>query len=313
MQRSGKAKSERHHWWPECVSQHWKNSDGKVHWLLPNGEVKTAPPKKFGCIGNGHYIKLGRNAGETTAWDQNFEPIFDKADRGFPSVISWLQSLERKDVQNAKTLKERFVPQNANDDQIAQLIESLVSLAIRCPMHRESAVSLAEKIRGGGRLPERERNALIAMNMRDSHQSAVSLIGTRGKFAILYSPFREFIFGDGFFHNITSPVQVQLSEPKILVPITPEISVLYARPSQYLTEPRLFTFMVTAEEAVVLNNVVQIYSGNCIFYRTEKPMIIPDYKGGKHMSYTGKNNPVDTLISAIPGVRNNQNYFLWNP
>lgn len=310
MTRQGKTKSEKHHWWPECVSQHWKNKDGLVHWLLPDGEVKTAPPKKFGCIGNGHYIKLGRKPGETTPWDQNFEPIFNKADGGFPSAISWLQSLERRNVPNAKTLTDRFIPQEASDEQIVQLIESIVSLAIRSPMQRETAVRTAEAIRGGGRLPERERNSLITMNMRTSHQAAVSQIGTRGKFAVLYSPEREFIFGDGFFHNISSPVQpYQLNSYKILVPITPEISVLYACPRQYITEPRLFTFVITPEEADTLNNMVQIYSRNSIFYRSEKPTLIQNYQEKEHMSCADTNNLVDALISAIPGVKNSQSFF----
>ena len=110
-QRKGKTKSEKHHWWPECVSRHWKNADDKVHWLKPNGEVIIAPPKNFGCIGNGHYIKLARNAEETSPWDQNFEPIFHDADDKFSDVIAWLKSLERKDVPEAKTLTDRFIPQ----------------------------------------------------------------------------------------------------------------------------------------------------------------------------------------------------------
>lgn len=203
--QNGKIKSERHHWWPECISQHWKNTDGNVHWLLPTGEIKTAPPKNFGCIGNGHYIKLGRNAGETTVWDQNFEPIFDKADGCFPDVIAWLQSLDRKDVSKVKTLTDCFIPQYASNEQLVQLVESIVSLAIRSPINREAAVCLAERIRGGERLPERERNTLITLNMRDSHKQAVSQIGSMGKFVVLYSPKREFVFGDGFFHNIDRP------------------------------------------------------------------------------------------------------------
>lgn len=306
MQQQKKMTPEKHHWWPKCVSQHWKNKNGKVHWLRPDGEIKEVPPKKLASIRNGHSIKLGNKSGETTPWDQNFEPIFDNADSGFPFVISWLQSLEQKEVPNAKTLTDRFMPQNASDEQIAQLVESIISLAIRSPMQRETAVRTAEVIRGESRLPERERKSLITLNMRDSHRMAVSQVGTRGKFSVLYSPSREFIFGDGFFHNIRSPVQYQLNSYKMLVPITPEISVLYANPRQYITEPRLFTFVVMPEEADVLNNIVQIYSRNSVFYRFEKPDITPDFEGGEHMSYTDKNNPVDTLISAIPGVRNHQ-------
>jgi hypothetical protein len=308
MPRVGKAKSEKHHWWPLCVSKHWQNAEAKVNWLQRNGEIVPAPPINFGGIGNGHYIKLGRNSDETTPWDQNFEPIFDNADGLFPSVISWLQSLVRKNVPGAKTLTDRFVPQEADDKQIAQLVESLVSLAVRSPMQRETAVGVAEAIRGNVRLPERERNALITMNMRHSHQQAVSQIGTRGKFVVLYSPTREFIFGDGFFHNIRSPVQPQINSYKMLVPITPEISVLYARPQQYMTEPRLCTFVVSAKEADILNDTVQIYARNCIFFRSGMPTIIAEYKVGTHMRYSDSHNPVDRMIHAIPGVERSQFY-----
>ena len=304
MQTQRKIKTERHHWWPKCVSQHWKNENGKVHWLLPSGETKEVPPKELASIRNGHTIKLGKKAGETTPWDQNFEQIFDNADGRFPSVISWLQSLERKDVLDAKTLTDRFIPQNGSDEQIAQLVESMVSLAIRSPMQRQTGVRTAEAIRGRDQLLERERNSLITLNMRDSHQRAVLQIGTRGKFVVLYSPEREFIFGDGFFHNIRSPVEpYQLNSYKMLVPITPEISVLYAKPRQYITEPRLFTCMVRPEEVSAFNDVVQIYSRQFVFYRSEKPIIIPDFAEGEHKAYAGSDNFVDTIISEIPGVR----------
>lgn len=307
--RKGKTKSEKHHWWPNCVSQHWKNSEGKVNWLKPDGSIVTAPPKKFGALGNGHFIKLSKNPEDITPWDQNFEPIFNKADDGFPSVVTFLQSLKRKNILDAKNLSDRFIPQNVSDTQIAQIVESIVSLAIRSPIQRETAVGVAETIQGRGKLPERERNAIIGLNMRDSQERAVSQIGTRGKFAVLYSPEREFIFGDGFFHNIRSPVQYQVNNYKLLVPITPEISVLYASPRQYMIEPRFFTFVLSPNETDILNEVIQIYSCRFLFYRNEKPNILSDYKEGTHKTYSDQNNPVDTLISAIPGVRSDDHFF----
>ncbi|RXD01706.1 hypothetical protein EQZ23_19465 [Sphingomonas sp. UV9] len=50
--------AKRHHWWPECVSKHWADTAGGVHWILPDGEVRRAKPASFGVIGNGHFIKL---------------------------------------------------------------------------------------------------------------------------------------------------------------------------------------------------------------------------------------------------------------
>lgn len=294
-----KLKSERHHWWPECVSSYWADTEGCVHWLLPSGEVRYAPPKNFGVIGNGHHIKLSLQGDEPTPWDMSYESEFEMADSTFPELIAWLESLGRGITDTSTSLSSRFHPVFASDDEIIKMVRSIVSLAIRSPMNRESAVGVAEKLRGP--LSERERNALIGINMHQDQKRAVESIGTRGKFVVVISREREFIFGDGFFHNLRSPMQNPLS-PKMLVPVTPHISILYARPNSYLTEPRLFTLEIDSDEAIALNQAVQVYSKNAVFYRTEQPDILDEYRSGKHLEYRGWNNPVDCLIQKIPGV-----------
>src|SRR3546814_4684026 len=62
---------------------------------ISSGEERRARPESFGVIGNGHFIKLGRNLGESTPWDQNFETVFDKADDRSEEHTSELQSLMR--------------------------------------------------------------------------------------------------------------------------------------------------------------------------------------------------------------------------
>lgn len=225
-----KLKSARHHWWPETVSEHWKDPSGRTHWLLPDGEVRTSPPKNFGLIGNGHHIKMSSDPSVETVWDTCFEPEFERADNAFPSVIAWLQGLSREHHPDAASLTERFMAQPVPEDRLAQLAEGLASLAVRSPMNREASVSMAERLRGP--LPERERNRIIGGNMHYAMRNAMQSIGTRGRFAVIYSPHREFIYGDGFFHNILSPAY-NLRRPEILVPVTPEITVLFAVPPQY--------------------------------------------------------------------------------
>jgi hypothetical protein len=112
----GKTKPERHHWWPECVSRNWADDAAGVHWLLPDGSERRARPGAFGVIGNGHFIKLGRHAGDTTPWDQNFEEEFQKADEQFPAVISWLEGLDFQ-PRIGWPRRDRFVPQPAGDDE----------------------------------------------------------------------------------------------------------------------------------------------------------------------------------------------------
>ncbi|MCM5679977.1 hypothetical protein M8A51_10575 [Schlegelella sp. S2-27] len=75
-----------------------------------------------------------------------------------------------------------------------------------------------------------ERNALIGLNMRNSHRVIADSIKSRGKFVAVYSQGREFVFGDGFFHNVKN-VQNVLWSPELFVPITPHVSVLVCRPS----------------------------------------------------------------------------------
>lgn len=293
-----KIKSERHHWWPECLSNLWKDNEGMAHWVLPDGTVRHMPPKNLGVIGNGHHIKLGNN-GESTPWDECFESAFQEADANFPAVIRWLDSLEREARPNARDRTSRLLAQPSSDEMIRWLVEGLVSLAVRSPMSRQSAVALAEHFRG--QLPSRERNALIGMNLRNNQRMVADSIGTRGKYAVIYSPDCEFIFGDGFFHNVTSPNHPPHSTT-ILAPLTPRISVLLARPMQYNMEPRLVTLVLSAEEAEAFNCVVQVYSKDMLFFRYEPPKLTDDYRRGEHLQFSEPGHIVDDLIESLPGV-----------
>jgi hypothetical protein len=298
MMAMSSKKSERHHWWPECVSNRWADEKGGVHWLLPDGEERRARPESFGVIGNGHFIKLGNTPGEATPWDQNFESLFHHADDRFPAVIDWLESLSFE-PRAGQPRRSRFLPQPSTDELFRQMVESLTSLAIRSPMTRESCVSLAEHFRGP--LPEWERNSLIAVNMRDMHRRALQNFGVRGKATAIFSPDKEFIFGDGFFHNLTSPSGPPHS-PKILVPLTPRLAVLYACPMQYRAEPRLSTLVIGPDETEALNCVVQVYARDKLFYRSDKPALTDDYRAGKHLQFSNSGHIVDEMIHGMPGV-----------
>lgn len=294
-----KLKSERHHWWPECVSVRWANPDGGVHWMRPDGETTCSNPKNFGVIGNGHVIKLADDPAESSPWDENFEKEFQRADDIFPTVIDWLDTLDRAGPPFERPVADRIMPVGSTDEQFADLLECIISLAVRSPRYRERAVALAEDLRGP--LEQRERNRLIGSNMRNSQRAAVSQLGVRGKAMVIFSPEREFIFGDGFYHNLSVPVQ-HLHNPKMLVPLTPWMSVLYARPMSYRTQPRLVTFMASAYEVDALNFAVQVYARNAVFYRSERPEITDAFAAGKHLVFADHRNSVENLIHEIPGV-----------
>ncbi len=293
-----KLKSERHHWWPVCVSRHWAAEDGTTGWLKPNGSAVRIPPARLGVIGNGHLIKLGRND-EDTPWDQSFERAFDRADNAFPDLIRWLEGLERRPVLHVQELRQRFIPQSCTDAELARMTECAVSLAVRGPMNREASVAWAEHLRGP--LPGAERNALIGMNMRNSHRLIADSIMSRGKFVAVYSQSREFVFGDGFFHNLKNVQNVPTS-PKLFVPITPHICVLVCRPFHFMVEPSLTTLVLDDHEVDLCNEAVQVYAKNAIFFRSQQPVFREEFQRGQHLEYTHPGNPIDSLIHTIPGV-----------
>jgi len=291
-------KSARHHWWPECVSERWADAEGCVHWLSPAGAVKRIRPKNLGVIGNGHMIKLGAPDTPDSAWDENFEPQFDRADGAFPGIISWLESLTALPYVEGTPLLQRFLPQAVDDDRLAELSECVVSLAVRSPNNRAGAVSLAEHLRGP--LPPRERNALIGLNMRNTHRQASTAIADRAKFVVVFSPDREFIFGDGFFHNVRSPMNGMFL-PQIFAPLTPRLAVLIVRTMSYRTEPKLTTLTISANETEAFNEAVQVYAKDAIFYRSDPPKVIDAFTAGEHLVYSGA-NVMEQLIRSVPGI-----------
>jgi hypothetical protein len=293
-----KLKSERHHWWPRCVSKHWADAEGFAHWITPDGICKRVPPAQLGMIGNGHHIKLSQNPADSSPWDMSFEREFDLADGNFPSVITWLNTLTRQKLFD-RDLRDRFVPQTCADDQLKILTECVVSLAIRSPKYREATVSVAEHLRGG--LPLPEKNSLIGLNMRQSQRMISDSIGGRAKFSVLLSSGKEFIYGDGLFNNVTGVGHPPYS-PEIIAPITPMMSVIISRPTSFTVEPRLSTIVLSDDEVEACNHAVQVYSKRALFYRSERPILIDAFTSDKHLIYDHPDNPMATLIRSIPGI-----------
>lgn len=202
-------------------------------------------------------------------------------------------------MRHVSTLTQRFVAVACEAQMLELMTECAVSLAIRGPMNRAACVSLVEQLRGP--LRPTERNALIGLNMRNSQRMVADSIGSRGKFVVLYSEVKEFVFGDGFFHNLTN-ARMEPHAPKMLVPVTPNISILVCRPSSYLVNPRLTTLVLTDDEVDLCNDAVQVYSRDSIYFRNHAPELNESFQSGQHERYAAWDNPIDSLIHGIPGV-----------
>ena len=292
-----KLKSSNHHWWPRCVSVRWAAADGKVGWIKPDGSHIRVPPKELGLIRNAHHIKMSRTAGDSTPLDTSFEGEFDEADHNFPSILSWLEGLHHVFVHGES--QARFLAESVPDEQLRLLTECVVSLAVRSPMNREASVALAEHLRGA--LPSAERRAVIGLNMRRSQRLVADTIGANGKFAVLFSQGKEFLFGDGFFHNVRAVVNPPMS-PKILAPLTPTMSVAICRPTMFTGTPKLFTIVLRDEEVDRCNHAVQVYSRKALYYRSERPAVEDVYACSQHREYSSPDSPIDNFLHSIPGV-----------
>ncbi|MCF6303807.1 MAG: DUF4238 domain-containing protein [Rhodobacteraceae bacterium] len=292
-------KSELHHWWPRCVSARWNDNEGAVNWIKPNGKMVRSPAKNFGAIGNGHHFKADRE-GKPNPWDHSFEHVFSDADDKFPALIDWLQGLECKHTPLRSSRKEGFLAQKVDEKMLLTLVECIVSLVVRSPKFRETGAALAERFRGP--LDAHERNGLISANIMHCQRRIADSIGTCGKFAVLFTHDREFLYGDGFYHNLSSQTQNR-SGVRIVAPITPNVAVFYSCPNSYRTDPSLVTLMLTDDEVTFFNQTVQIYARDKLFFRNEKPELLDVYRIGDHRIY-GASDPMDIWVQDFSGVDN---------
>jgi hypothetical protein len=255
----------------------------------------VSAPKKFGVIGNGHAIKLSPDPSIPSPWDESYEAAFQAADDSWPTLIAWLEGL----TFLPRPPPQRFLTQPAGDAQITRLVEALVSLAVRSPTTREAAAGLADRY--AAPMSSRQRNNIIGLNLRQAQTNLTRAIGVRGKFVVLASPDREFIFGDGFGHNLTNQHQLPPA-PRLFAPLTPRLAVFWTRPMSYMTEPRLMTLVISADETRQLNEVVQVYAKDMLFYRNDRPELTKAFTDGQHYIFGDDDNTLQQLTHMVPGV-----------
>ena len=90
--------------------------------------------------------------------------------------------------------------------------------------------------------------------------------------------------------------------PRILAPLTPEMSVLHVIPVWYMEEPRMTTLVLRVDETEALNNTIQVYSGKELFFRSQQPQMTNDFRVGQYLCYTNYDHSIETFIRDIPGV-----------
>lgn len=288
-------RGEKHHWWPVSLSGHWTNKRGLVYRITPNGDIQEAPPKKLACISDGHNIKFK----EPSSFEQTFEQEFDRADNDFPSVIKMLDDLSQRHPKQDRSQYEFHSAHCCEDEFLVRLCGCLVSLVVRSPRFRNNIVTFLNGI--GSSVRAADEKQLIAANMLSKQEEITKSLNGLGKFVIIFSESEEFIFGDGFYHNISMNGVHHSPNVRILVPLTPNLTILYARPMAYMTHPKIMTRLADRYLVTLINETVQIYSKECLFYRSEKPILSEHFVRREHLTIVD-GDPIDQLIESIPGV-----------
>ena len=140
--------------------------------------------------------------------------------------------------------------------------------------------------------------SLIAANMRGNHPAFAQHIDSGGKFVALVSDGLEFIWGDGFLHNFP-PTPGGIANARCVVPVLPTVTILYARPLRYRSQPELVTMRLSDDEVRCLNEIVQVYSRQHIFFRSDRPKIIEHFARGEHLMFQyHKHDALEYLIDA---------------
>ncbi len=284
-------KGEKHHWWPKAISKFWESERGLVQRIDSSEKVVSSKGKEFGQISGGHNMLFER----VSPWQSTIEHYFDDPDRNMSSIIEWLASL-KSEVDSEGTKEKQDLNQERESENLDILRECIISLVVRAPKFRNSLNSSVESIRG--KLDKSESKRLIASNIHQKYKALIKSSKGVGKFALLFSDEYEFIYGDGVYSNIT-PVTEQLHDIKLVIPLTPDIAVVWSSPMVFQTYPRIMSIVANKEIVAMVNNSVQVYSKDYLFFREQKPDLIGDFKIGEHRVYSHQSDPVGKLVDSL--------------
>jgi len=295
-------RGEKHHWWPKSLSKFWKDENGKVHRIEPNGKVILSNPKEFAHISNGHNFLYDN----PSSWEGTIEHYFDTPDRNMANVI---QDLKEFREWNQFEKKYIYAVQEEDGDNLDRLRECILSLIVRSPMYRNSLNNLVLGFRG--ELEKSESKLLTTSNLGTAYRELIKNSKGRGRLVILFSDYAEFIYGDGIYSNISSTVH-HLTDLRVVIPFTPNIAVIWASPMSYASKPHTMALAIDALTVLMINNATQVYSKDYLFYRREKPEIIEAFALQEHRVFAERKNALFEFVNdLIEDLSGREYMFKW--
>ena len=175
-------KKKNDHWWPKSLIGLWRDDEGWVHQMEPNGEVKDFKHgKKIASINGGHLIH------QCGPWARSAETLFEEVDRSCKSVIEKIEQAVKIDALPVS--------------EVHLLPKIVASLIVRSPSFRNKASLVREqfKVESNGY----DVGNLEAGSIAQSFHMITKGVERSDVRMLVRSRVGEFIFGDGIFNNFT--------------------------------------------------------------------------------------------------------------
>lgn len=272
-----KLKSARHHWWPESLSEFWKDSEGQVYVTQPNGSQRRQPPKGVGVINNGHHIFRDGD------WQSSAEPLFSEADTNVTFFIKALRDNEdlfkyvNKNGANYAGFSEEI--DNFSQDIFFEFIASLI---VRSPQFRSKAKITVESYGSYGN-DISHKHHIIPANIAGAYKMASRAIASTGLKFVLFSEGREFFYGDGFLNNVPL-TNHYVGGVNCVVPLTPDMAFASFCPIGGYSGGMRFVKLESSQVDQV-NFATQLYSANFLFSRSKPLELSEEYRRGEHLQF----------------------------
>ncbi|WP_143255457.1 DUF4238 domain-containing protein [Brevundimonas sp. ZS04] len=269
---------QKHHWFPKVMAKAWVDSEGKVSRTNSRSFTTQKHPSAVGYYPDHHNILSDGGS----PWDSTFEPDFDDADNAFPKVIGWLD-----EIASSHPSGKRIGGVTISSEMRTQLAECLASLIVRSPRMRylSEKYTAEYQVEWMGFDEPRNVHQTAGANLRRCQEPFARSIRTGGKFAFLVATEGYFVFGDGFMSNF-NPSPDCRSNLMALTAFTPSVALLWFSPRQYPSYPDGVTILVSKDEVVQFNDIVQVYSKDNIFHRGLAPNLHESFLKSQHYIVT---------------------------
>jgi hypothetical protein len=140
-------------------------------------------------------------------------------------------------------------------------------------------------------------------NMNQNYRMAKKLCETgyvsNQYFVLIHSPLKKFIFGDGNLDWLTSSLIANRIDGRALMPLTPHLCVYFCTPRAMLSTPNCASFSAAPWMVDWINDIVQIYSRDKIFFQGKPPLLSNAFQQQQFLKH--KQN-TDLLIDMLDKI-----------